>query len=200
MKKHLTLNCWLFYLTVIALVMVCVGTRAFLNSASTDIVYASQPGEQLEAITATPTATPTPGQGSRKAVVTSTPTPTLSPTVTLMPSFATGAAAVTGGAAGESNEMTVKRQICDVFKSDCDRAIEVAKAESNFNPNAKNGHSTATGIFQIVIGTWKGNHCEGERTNALDNAKCAHKIYLASGKRFSTSNGWEASYHLHHQD
>ena len=39
--------------------------------------------------------------------------------------------------------------------------IRIAKCESGLKPNAKNPTSTATGIFQIIIGTWDGNKCLG---------------------------------------
>ena len=59
--------------------------------------------------------------------------------------------------------------------------IKIARAESNFKPNAKNPNSTATGIFQIIIGTWDGNRCEGERWDFVDNIKCAYKLYKTRG-------------------
>ena len=61
--------------------------------------------------------------------------------------------------------------------------IRVARCESGFklNPNAKNPDSTATGIFQIIIGTWDGNLCEGERWDFVDNIDCAYKIYAKRG-------------------
>lgn len=59
--------------------------------------------------------------------------------------------------------------------------VRVAKAESSFIPTAKNPASTATGIFQILIGTWKAYGCTGSRVNAADNIACARKIYNDSG-------------------
>lgn len=61
-------------------------------------------------------------------------------------------------------------------------ALEVAKQESGFRPNAKNPNSTATGIFQIISGTWKNFHCTGSRTDYHDNIDCAVKIYKHSPK------------------
>lgn len=55
--------------------------------------------------------------------------------------------------------------------------LDIARAESSFDPKAKNPNSTATGIFQILIGTWNDYKCLGERTDALDNIVCARKIY-----------------------
>ena len=59
--------------------------------------------------------------------------------------------------------------------------IRIARCESGLRPEAKNPTSTATGIFQIIIGTWDGNKCEGERWDFQDNIKCAYKLYQ-SGK------------------
>lgn len=54
-------------------------------------------------------------------------------------------------------------------------AIFIAANESDFNPKAKSKISTATGIFQFVIGTWKA-YCAGDRTDATDNIRCAVKL------------------------
>lgn len=66
--------------------------------------------------------------------------------------------------------------------------IKIAKCESNYNPSAKNKNSTATGIFQIIIGTWDSNKCEGERWDYQDNIKCAWKIYKLRG-----TQPWDSS-------
>lgn len=59
--------------------------------------------------------------------------------------------------------------------------IRIAAAESSFDPKAKNPGSTATGLFQILAGTWKSYGCTGSRTNAADNIACAKKMYEESG-------------------
>src|SRR3990167_2929189 len=43
-------------------------------------------------------------------------------------------------------------------------ALELAHLESRFEPEIKNPSSTATGIYQFLLGTWKTN-CEGKRTD-----------------------------------
>ena len=70
--------------------------------------------------------------------------------------------------------------------------IRVARCESGFNldPNAKNPNSTATGVFQIIIGTWDGNRCTGERWDFKDNIDCAYKLLDRRGFQ-----PWEASAH-----
>lgn len=55
-------------------------------------------------------------------------------------------------------------------------ALFIAQNESNFIPSAKNPKSSAQGIFQILIGTWKYYGCEGERLNYQDNTDCALHI------------------------
>lgn len=54
--------------------------------------------------------------------------------------------------------------------------VRIAEAESTFRPAARNPDSSATGVFQIIIGTWNWLDCTGERTNAKDNIKCAMAI------------------------
>lgn len=59
--------------------------------------------------------------------------------------------------------------------------VRIAAAESSFDPEAKNPGSTATGLFQILSGTWDAYHCTGERTDPEDNIACARKLYTAQG-------------------
>ncbi len=56
----------------------------------------------------------------------------------------------------------------------------VARAESQFHPKAKNPNSTATGVFQILTGTWRNYKCVGDILNAEDNIACARIIYNQS--------------------
>jgi hypothetical protein len=65
--------------------------------------------------------------------------------------------------------------------SDITTMVKIAKCESGFKANAKNPTSTATGIFQIIIGTWDGNKCLGERWDYEDNIKCGWQIYKLRG-------------------
>ena len=70
------------------------------------------------------------------------------------------------------------------------RFIRVARCESGLRPDAKNGSSTATGIFQIIIGTWDSNKCTGERWDFVDNIDCAYKLLKSRGFQ-----PWDASKH-----
>lgn len=76
----------------------------------------------------------------------------------------------------------------DEFGVDAPIMLEIARAESRFDPTAKNCSSSATGIFQILKGTWEGAACAGERTDAISNIKCARKLYTVSGVK-----PWESS-------
>ena len=190
-QNWITFDLFIFIALAVLIAVTCklVAVKVFPTvtiELKSDTVYAA-PGEQ-EAETATITVTPTLRQEEQEAVVvTVIPTPIYERDELEKVRY-------------EDPTLTVKRQICDVFKSDCDRAIEVARAESGFNPNAKNPGSTATGIFQIIRGTWNLYKCEGERTNSLDNIKCAKKIYDRNHGKFNTSGGWEASFHIHGQE
>lgn len=67
----------------------------------------------------------------------------------------------------------------------------IAYVESGFNPKAKNPNSSATGVYQIIKGTWSHFKCTGDRENAEDNIKCAVKIVTTSGY-----SHWVTSAHL----
>lgn len=69
----------------------------------------------------------------------------------------------------------------------------IAYVESGFDPKAKNKDSTASGLFQILKGTWKANDC-GDWSNRFDvyfNLRCA--IRIAKGQGYAA---WLASYEL----
>lgn len=70
--------------------------------------------------------------------------------------------------------------------------IRVARCESgkNLNPRAKNPSSTASGIFQIIYGTWNGNDCQGNAFDFVSNIDCAYKIFAKRGFQ-----PWNASRH-----
>lgn len=67
-------------------------------------------------------------------------------------------------------------------------ALEIARAESGFNPRARNASSTARGLFQIIRGTEKAFNCEGDMLEAEDNVECAMRILTESGVHH-----WDAS-------
>jgi soluble lytic murein transglycosylase-like protein len=57
-------------------------------------------------------------------------------------------------------------------------ALAIAWCESRFDPAAKNKNSTATGVYQFLMGTWW-NYCRGDVRNADDNIACFMKLYPA---------------------
>ncbi len=59
--------------------------------------------------------------------------------------------------------------------------IRIAKAESNFKERAKNPKSSASGVFQIIAGTWYSNDCVGDKWVAEDNIRCAYKLQEKRG-------------------
>jgi hypothetical protein len=70
--------------------------------------------------------------------------------------------------------------------------IRIARAESGckLNEKATNGSSTASGMFQILYGTWNGNDCQGNAFNYKNATDCAIKIYKLRG-----TQPWETSAH-----
>ena len=59
--------------------------------------------------------------------------------------------------------------------------IRIAKAESNFKERAKNPTSSASGVFQIIAGSWYSNDCVGDKWVAEDNIRCAYKLQEKRG-------------------
>lgn len=59
-------------------------------------------------------------------------------------------------------------------------ALSIAKAESGFDPKAKNKTSSATGVFQIINSTFKKN-CEGSVWTAQDNVRCGILLLKRDG-------------------
>lgn len=77
-----------------------------------------------------------------------------------------------------------------------DTAVKIAQCESNFNPLAKNNNSSATGVFQWIIGSWKyysnmyWQDTTDYRLNAEKNIELA--ILVMRDKGFGD---WNASKH-----
>ncbi len=67
------------------------------------------------------------------------------------------------------------------FGAEADQAIRVAACESGLNPNAYNP-SGATGLFQIMPGTWARTSQAGASPySAQANALAAHEIFVRDG-------------------
>lgn len=71
--------------------------------------------------------------------------------------------------------------INQVFGAYGPAAVNVARCESGLNPGAYNP-SGATGLFQIMPGTWAGtSQAGGSPYNAYANAVAAHEIFVRDG-------------------
>ena len=92
--------------------------------------------------------------------------------------------------------LTVEETILDVFGDKGSEALKVAFCESSLNPDSQHQTSSATGLFQIMRGTFKQFKCTGDPLNAIDNTICAKKIYDYYGS-WNTRGGWAASYWCH---
>ena len=79
----------------------------------------------------------------------------------------------------EARELTIEDLIVSMAKEggvSPTTALRIAKCESSLNPNARNKHSSAKGLYQFLDGTWK-NYCEGDVFNPEDSIKCFIKLY-----------------------
>ncbi len=56
------------------------------------------------------------------------------------------------------------------------------KSGIGIDPRAKNPKSTASGMFQIIAGSWYWYDCKGDKWNVEDNTRCAYKIHMAKQK------------------
>lgn len=70
---------------------------------------------------------------------------------------------------------------------------DIAKAESRFDPLAKNPDSSAKGLYQILDGTWKDYGCLGNVLDARDNIACARIIYDKSNTQpwLASKDNWQ---------
>ena len=59
-----------------------------------------------------------------------------------------------------------------------DRAVRIAKCESGLNPHAKNNHSSASGVFQLIAAHWRGKF---NPYNEYANIDYAFKLWQRSG-------------------
>ena len=76
---------------------------------------------------------------------------------------------------------SVASMISQVFCPSCSAAINVASCESGLNPGAYNS-SGASGVFQIMPGTWAGTSEAGASPfNAYANIVAAHQIFVRDG-------------------
>lgn len=84
----------------------------------------------------------------------------------------------------------INRMLITYWADKAPQAYKVMMCESGGNPKAKNKNSTASGLFQIIRGTFKLFKCEGDVFSASDNIACAYKLYE---RNQSFSPHWDAS-------
>ncbi len=116
--------------------------------------------------------------GSSALRIYPTPVPTSPPTQT------TPIPVPTGSSPGQSSVIAMIEQ---VFGPYAQGALQVAKCESGYNPNAYNpisiGGSHAEGVFQILYpSTWMGtSEAASSPYNASANIRAAHEIFVRDG-------------------
>lgn len=98
----------------------------------------------------------------------------------------------------EKNVETSIRLSAALHGVDESLALNIACAESRFDPSAKNGKSTASGVYQFLDGTWKHyglkywGSLEGRsKLVAADNIELAILVLSDVG-----STDWNASKHV----
>ena len=90
-----------------------------------------------------------------------------------------------------TNKEAIQHAILAAFP-DYPVMVDVARAESQFRPWVDNeSGSSASGLFQILDGTWEGHKCKGDVYKAEDNIACARKIVDAA----KGLTDWDASAH-----
>jgi len=76
--------------------------------------------------------------------------------------------------------------IHQVFGQYGDQAVHIASCESSMNPNAYNGVLGASGLFQIIPGTWASTSEAGQSAyNPYANIHAAYEIFARDGYRWS---------------
>jgi hypothetical protein len=76
---------------------------------------------------------------------------------------------------------TTDEWIDQVWGDHADEARQVIACESSGNPKAKNPNSSASGLFQIIDGTFKHHGCTGDVFDPYTNISCAKRIFNDRG-------------------
>jgi len=130
---------------------------------------------QAQAVSTVPQTQPVTQSAPPQQVVQPVVTPIVVPptSVPYNPPPTAPPAPVTGG--------NVSSMIYQIFGANGQAAINVAQCESGLNPGAYNP-SGASGLFQIMPGTWAGTSQAGlSPYNAQANAIAAHEIFVRDG-------------------
>lgn len=64
-------------------------------------------------------------------------------------------------------------------------AVRIAKCESSLNPKAKNKNSSASGLFQFLIGTWQWIGAEEQGLDRM-NYKHSTDMFMKYHKKYPT--------------
>lgn len=105
-----------------------------------------------------------------------TPKPIAGPTP---PQKATPAPPVMGTT---PSTQAIINEILSVFGPYGNQAVNVARCESGFNPNALNPSSHASGIFQFLWSTWKTtSYASDSPFNASANIHAAYQVFTRDG-------------------
>ena len=86
------------------------------------------------------------------------------------------------------------RSKADEYGIDQDLFVGLAKRESSLNPNAKNGTTSAGGLFQFLDGTWK-QYGRGDKFDPEANADAAARMLSDNLSRFDNDYGHALAAH-----
>ncbi len=78
--------------------------------------------------------------------------------------------------------LSIESMITRAFGPYTPGALNIARCESGLNPAAYNPYSGASGLFQIIPGTWAGtSEARYSPFNAQANIAAAHEIFVRDG-------------------
>lgn len=83
---------------------------------------------------------------------------------------------------GSAVGLSIETMIGRTFGPYTPGAVNIARCESGLNPAAYNSYSGASGLFQIIPGTWAGtSQARYSPFNAQANIAAAHEIFVRDG-------------------
>lgn len=89
---------------------------------------------------------------------------------------------------GESNEHIMQMIRISQHEAKCNTKYSKTCVPTNgvsgigIDPHAKNPHSSASGMFQVIAGSWYNYDCKGDKWNIEDNTRCGYKIHMTKQK------------------